>query len=207
MTLPQDTKPVIGLIGGIGSGKSTVARLFAEMGCGVIDADAVARQALEDPEVKAQLVQWWSQAILDSRGRIDRAAVGRIVFARPTELHRLEALVHPVVHAHRRQLRARMFADPQIKAIIEDTPLLLEKHLDGECDLLVFVAAARAVRLQRLHAGRGWTAGELAAREKNQLRLDIKAKLADHVIDNNADEAESLIHVRRVLSQILQKRN
>ena len=199
-------KPVIGLVGGIGSGKSLVARQMAQLGCGVIDADELARQVLDEPATVEQLVSWWGPAVLGPDGRIDRKAVGRIVFDAPAELARLEGLVHPQVHARRRALRRRFEADRRIAAIVEDCPLLLEKGLDADCDVVIFVASDRDRRLERLARARGWTEADLQRREKNQLPLDIKARRADYVVDNSATEADTMSHVRRVLSQILHDR-
>lgn len=198
-------KPVIGLAGGIGSGKSTAARLFAAAGCAVIDADALAKAALDEPAVRDQLVAWWGEAVLDqATGRVDRRAVSRQVFDRPDELARLESLIHPRVHAERHRLREQFQHDARFSAIVEDCPLLFEKGLAAECDVTVFVDADRAVRLARLQRDRGWTAAELDRREKNQWRLDKKAELADYCLENNAGEPELALHVGRVFSQILQ---
>jgi dephospho-CoA kinase len=196
-------KIVIGLTGGIGSGKSLVARLLAELGCGVIDSDRLARQAMEDPQVKAQLARWWGTAVLDSAGRVDRRAVSRLVFAQPAELQRLEGLIHPRVHQGRVRLREQYEKDPHIKAIVEDTPMLMEKGLADACDAIVFVNSSPENRRRRVAAHRGWDEQELARREKAQVGLDSKAARADYVVDNNAGEAECLAQVRRVFTQIL----
>ncbi len=202
--IPPRYKPVIGLLGGIGSGKSKVAGMFASLGCGVIDADDLARQALQEPEVRRQVVAWWGPRILESSGAVDRKAVSGIVFSDAQELRRLEDLTHPRINQSRGLLRAAFEADPAIVAVIDDTPLLLEKGLDSACDCLVLVEASKATRISRLAAGRGWSEEELARREKNQLGLDIKAQCADYVISNDDGEADTLRQVRRVLSQILQ---
>lgn len=199
-------KVVIGLVGGIGSGKSAVARHLAGLGCGVIDADRIARDALDDPDVKNRLVSWWGPDILDHDGRVNRKAVGARVFDRPQELQRLEDLIHPRVYHARREIKQRMQADPGVVAIVDDTPLLMEKHLENECDVIVFVDAPRPVRLARLAKTRGWDEAELARREKNQLPLDIKRNRADHVISNDSDEPQCASHVRRLLSQIIPTR-
>ncbi len=199
-------KPVIGLVGGVGSGKSLVARQLQSLGCAVIDADQLAQDALDEPAIRDQLVAWWGPQVLEQDRRIARRAVSRIVFADPAALARLEGLVHPCVHAGREALRRRYGDDPAVRAIVEDCPLLLEKGLDAGCDVLVYVAADRARRLRRVAESRGWTEADLDRREKNQLPLDTKAGLADYVIDNNAAEADTLSHVRRVLSQILHER-
>ncbi len=205
MTDAPNTKPVIGLLGGIGSGKSTVAREFARQGCGVIDADELARAALREPNVRDQLVAWWGDAVLDAEGNVDRKAVGRIVFDQPDELRKLESVTHPRVHAGRESARQAMQNDPAIVAIVEDCPLLLESGLDESCDRLILVQASRATRLHRLQRDRGWSESELDRREKNQIPLDTKAQRADDVIDND-ESAEPLVgQVRNVLSRILQR--
>jgi dephospho-CoA kinase len=203
--MPRST-PIIGLLGGPGSGKSFVARLFAEEGCGIIDADRIAREALQRPEVKRQLVDWWGEDVLDAEGNVDRAAVGKIAFGDADELRRLESVVHPKVHEKREQMRSEMREDPMIRAIVEDCPLLIESELDKGCDALVFVEAPRSVRLERVQRHRGWEEAELDRREQKQLPLDTKRERADYVVDNAQDEAEVHRSVRRVLSTILRDR-
>lgn len=197
-------KPVIGLVGGIGAGKSTVARMLESLGCGVIDADALAQAALEQLQVKQRLRQWWGNEIIDATGGIDRAAVGRIVFDDPVALARLECLLHPKVLEGRQELHRRYQAQPTIRVIVEDCPLLLEKGLDSGCDVLILVRADWPSRSRRVKASRGWSAQDLARREKMQISLDTKADRADYVIDNDLGKADCLEQVRHVLSQILQ---
>lgn len=201
--LPQ--KPIIGLVGGIGSGKSTIAGQFASLGCAVIDADRLARQALEEPGVKSQLAAWWGGEVLDEQGKVNRSAISRVVFDNAEQLHRLEALIHPLVHRRRTELRRQHQADPAVKAIVEDVPLLMEKGLERDCDVVVFVDASEAARRERVAANRGWTSEELSRRQKNQVSLDTKRKHAHYVVDNNADEACSLRQVRQLLTRILQQ--
>ena len=198
-------KPVIGLTGGIGAGKTRVAREFEALGCAVIDADELSRRAFERAEVRNTLAEWWGGRVLDESRQLDRGTVAGIVFHDPQELRRLEQLIHPLVHVSRRALHDRYQADPSVKAIVEDCPLLMEVGLDRDCGAVIFVDALRAVRLQRLGAARGWTDRDLLRREKNQLPLDKKAERADYVIVNNADEADISSQVRGVFSQILQK--
>ena len=197
---------MIGLMGGVGSGKSLVADQLASLGCGVIDSDALGHAALEDAEIRAELVRRWGGEILAAGGRVDRAKVARMVFERPQRLRELEKLVHPRVHAERKRLREAYEADESVKAIVEDCPLLVETGVDGQCDVTIFVAADRQRRLERVAAQRGWDEPELADREKQQVGLDRKADLADYVVDNNAGEEDCLSQVRRVLSQILHTR-
>lgn len=198
-------KPILGLTGGIGSGKSLVARQFASLGCAVIDADELAREALDSPAVREQLRQWWGAEALGQDGRVNRRMVAQKVFNNPQELARLEGLIHPQVHAGRERLRRQYLADTDVVAIVEDCPLLLEKGIDAGCDVVVFVDAPRAVRLARVAASRGWTEAELDRREKNQWPLDKKVQRADYVIKNDAGVQECLTQTRRVLSQILHR--
>lgn len=196
-------KPVIGIAGGIGSGKSLVARQFESLGCAVIDADKLSHQVLAEPDVRDELVRWWGSDILDPAGQLDRKAIGRRVFNDPSQLRRLEDLVHPRVHALRASLRAKFDADPAVVAVVEDCPLLYEVGLDKECDVVVFVAARPEVRLERVREKRGWTEEELKSREKNQEPLDIKAGRADHIIENSESQSQTYHQVRQRLLEII----
>ena len=191
---PRGRVPVIGLLGAPGSGKSHYSRVFADHGAVVIDADALAREALTLPEVSKALVQRWGSGVLNGAGQIDRKAVGGLVFNNPEELAALETIVHPRVNAQRRQLREQWQDTPGVVAIIEDCPLLLERGLEADCDILAFIDTPREVRLQRVIATRGWDEAELNRREKNQWPLDTKRRRADYILPGDADD--SLIHDR-----------
>lgn len=191
---------VIGLVGGIGAGKSEVARAMAEQGALVVDSDTEARAALERPEVKSRLVEWWGTGVLDAQGRVDRAAVAKIVFDRPAERERLESLVHPLVKSKRAELIAQARARGTTVAVI-DAPLLLEAGVDSECDVVVFVEAPRQVRLRRLAESRGWTEEELDRRERAQWPLDRKRAAADEVIINDGDRPQ----LRRRVAELLDR--
>lgn len=196
-------KPVIGIAGGIGSGKSFVAKIFGEMGCLVLDADEQVRQAYKTPQVKQTLKKWWGDLIFGPDGEIDRAAVARKVFTRPDELRRLEQLLHPLVEQMRLRAMKAKADDPQVLAFVIDAPLLFETQLNKYCDVVVFVDAPLEVRVQRVGQSRGWQAAELEKREKLQMPLDNKRKMSDHVIDNAASADQVRAQVREVLSRIL----
>ena len=197
------SKPVIGLSGGVGSGKSAAARAMAARGCGIVDSDALASAALAEPTVVERVREWWGAGVVDGAGQIDRRAVAQIVFNRPDELAKLEGLVHPVVRAARLRRRVELDGDPEVTAIVEDCPLLFEKRIDATCDVTVFVDAPREARAARVAAARGWPAEELERREKNQWPLDTKRGAADYVVYNDAGEAELQAQVDRVLSEVL----
>ncbi len=200
--MSEKSVPSIGLMGAPGAGKSLVARQMASLGCMVIDSDALAKQALDEPEVVDQLVKRWGEGILTDQGRVDRSVLADLVFADPDRRKQLEGIIHPRVHAGRAVLRKQALEDPKVLAIVEDSPLLLESGIDRDCDALVFVDAPRALRLQRVTRDRGWDALELSRREKSQMPLDIKRERADYVISNDASEAHCLEQTREVLSRI-----
>lgn len=201
------TRPVvIGLAGGIASGKSRVAEEFEALGCVVVDSDKEARGALRQPEVVRTLVEWWGEGVLDPEGAIDRSEVASIVFNDPEQRERLEGLIHPMVR-HTRAEMLRRAGEAGAPALIIDAPLLFEAGLDEECDTTVFVHADRAVRLRRVTLKRGWTEAELDRREAAQLPLDVKRARCEHVIVNNGDAEAVRAGVKRVFDLVVGAQN
>lgn len=200
-------KPIIGLSGGIGAGKSEVAQILAALGAAVIDSDRMAHEELQHPEVLAELRRWWGDKILTADARADRRAVARIVFENPAELARLEGLIYPRLQQRRAAMIAELERDPAVVAVVLDAPKLHEAGLDQACDALVFVEADRETRLRRVAATRGWSEAELARRENLQIPLDVKRANADYVIANHADRGALRPEVERILSAILDSRN
>lgn len=199
-------KPVVGLAGGIGSGKSEVARLLVELGGGLIDSDAVSREEIDDTEVRRQLVAWWGPRVLRPDGRINRSAVAEIVFERPDERARLEGVLHPRIDARRRAAVAEFERDPAVRFVIIDAPLLFEVGLDRCCDWVLFVQADDAVRAARVATTRGWSAGELRRRESAQWPIERKRSAATAVCENNGDVAALRRQVRVILEQFMASR-
>ncbi len=199
-------KPIIGIVGGIGSGKSFVADLFGELGCLVIKSDDQVYQAYRLPEVKQTLREWWGEAVFDALGEVDRRAVAERVFVDAKQRQRLEKLIHPIVTQLRDRLMRKYADDAQVKAYTWDTPLLYEVGLDRACDAVVFVEAPREARLERVLKQRGWDSGELDRREKSQMALDKKRELAQYRVVNTADAASTRRQVEAVLSRVLVNR-
>ena len=183
---------MLGVLGGIASGKSRVAALLAGPDGVVIDADRLAHEALALPEVREQVVARFGAQVLDPSGAVDRAALGRAAFASPELRRELEGWIHPRVRRGIASRLARARADG-VPRVVLDIPLLLEndaRHgLVAACDLLVFVEAPDELREERARASRGWPAGEVARREAAQLPLPEKRARADHVIVNDDDLA------------------
>ena len=196
-------KPVIGIVGGIGSGKSFVASLFGELGCRVIDSDAQVRDAYRDPDIKATLKQWWGDGVFLLDGQVNRSAIAARVFSDPMQRQRLEQLIHPWVARARDAIMQKEVKNPQTVAFVWDTPLLLEAGLGKDCDSVVFVDAPLDLRLARVRQNRGWRAEELARRENLQWPLDKKREISEYVVSNTADAGAARSQVRAVLSRIL----
>jgi dephospho-CoA kinase len=182
---------VIGLIGGIGSGKSRVAEEFAGRGAKVISGDPLAHEALRQAEIRQQVVNRWGPGVLDGAGEVNRRRLARIVFADAKELKALETLVHPYIGRRLREEVERAKGDPAVPLIVVDAAVLLEAGWNGVCDRLVFVDAPVEVRRRRVAERRNWSAEELAAREAVQLPLTEKAARADHIL-HNSDSLEPL---------------
>jgi len=196
-------KPIIGIAGGIGSGKSYVARLFGELGCSVIDSDAAVRVVYGQPEVLRTLQSWWGDQVVLPDGTLDRKAIAKRVFDDAAERQRLEAYVHPLVDRLRVDQMTRDLSQlPDIKAFIWDTPLLFETGLYRQCAALVFVDTPFEIRLQRV-TGRGWDQAELHRRENLQWPLDKKRSLCNDVIVNSGNGDDARGQVGHVLSPIL----
>jgi len=193
--------PVIGLTGGIGGGKSAVAALLAERGAVVIDADVAGHEALQRPDVRERLVERFGSRILadETDGpRIDRRALGRIVFSDPSALRDLEAIVHPVMVERFQAEIAAARARPDVSLVVIDAAILLEAGWNALCDLIVFVDAPRAARLERV-GSRGWSDAEFQAREAAQWSPETKANRADYVLPNAGGLDELGVAVDRFL--------
>ncbi len=194
---------MIGILGGIGSGKSAVAAEFGKLGCAVIDADRVAHEMLDEPTVKKQIIETFGNSILDSNSRIDRAKLANLAFADADSIAKLNAIVHPPVLAEVERRIERFSADSEVKAIVLDMPLLAEIGWDKRCDTLIFIACDEEKRLKR--AQEMGFAGPVQAeiRENFQISLDSKASIAENTIDNNSDFSALVGQVADVFPRIV----
>ena len=183
---------IIGIVGGIASGKTLVARQFERLGAGVLDADAAGHEVLKMPEVERAIRARWGDDVFGDDGRIDRSRVARRVFAPPPEgpVERafLEQLTHPRIGELLRR-EAESMARRGCPAAVLDAALLFEAGWNEFCDKVVFVDAPSRLRRSRAKA-RGWSEEDFAAREDAQESLNRKRDGADVLIDN-ADSPES----------------
>jgi dephospho-CoA kinase len=177
-------KPVIGLVGGIGSGKSVVAAALARRGGFVIAGDVLGHEALRQPAIRDQVVKRWGRDVLNEQGEIDRRRLGAIVFRDPAELRTLESFVFPWIERRIGEEIARSEGNHHVPFIVLDAAILLEAGWNGVCDRIVFVNTPREQRLKRLKDQRGWSEKEVQAREHAQMSLSEKQNRADAVIDN-----------------------
>jgi len=181
---------LIGLTGNIASGKSEVAKMLAERGATVIDADELAREAVQpDTQALRDIVKRWGKDILDADGSLDRKALRQIVFADQTELDALNRIVHPgVTRLRDREIaRAKERGDPIVVCVI---PLLFERNLVEEFDAIVIVDAPRPLRLERLVSTRGLEETEAMNMIAAQMPAELKRARADYCIDNDGSLAD-----------------
>ena len=173
----------VGLSGGIGSGKTQVARRLAERGAVIIDADALAREvvALGTPGLGAVVAEFGPD-VLGPDGALDRPRLGSMVFGHPARLAALNGIVHPLVAA---RTRALMAAAPVDAIVVHDVPLLVENDLAQVYDLVVIVEASVQTRLARLTRDRGMSPGDARARMGAQASRQQRLAVADVVIDND----------------------
>jgi len=195
-------KPIIGILGGIGSGKSTVAAEFAKLGCKVIDADRIAHELFTKKTIKEKIVVAFGRTILDSKGEIDRNRLGRIVFTDADKLSVLNGIIHPLVMEHAEELIEQYKRQNQVKAIVLDMPLLVEVGWAKRCDRLVFIDCEREIREKRAK-NLGFDKNQFKIRENFQISLDNKINLADNRIENNSDFSAMVRQVADIFSDIM----
>lgn len=188
--------PTIGLVGGIGSGKSAAARAFEACDAFVIDADAVGHALLDQTPARERVEERFGRDLIvpgegpDDPPRVDRKALAAIVFQDKNALRDLEAILHPAMRHTFTKAIARAVRRGRHASVVLDAAILYEAEWDGLCDLVVFVEAPDEVRLARLEASRGWTAETLTDRERAQWKVNRKRDKAGYVLNNDAGPAE-----------------
>jgi dephospho-CoA kinase len=202
---PLSPMKVIGLLGGIASGKSMVAKQLVELGAGLLDGDRAGHEVLEIPEVIDEVRARWGEGVLNDAGQVDRKALAAIVFAPPPdgppELAALERLTHPLIR-ERLQREITRFRESGRRAVVLDAPVMEKAGWDKLCDEIWYVDAPRDLRISRARA-RGWSDEEFRCREEAQEPLDLKRKRANRIILNAGTEEAARTQVVRFW-QVLQ---
>lgn len=191
---------VLGIVGGIASGKSLVSRELERLGAEVIDADRLGHQVLLDPAVEALARERWGAAVFDAQGRLDRRLVAQQVFAPGQEGERerqfWEQVTHPRISARMRDRISELAALGDTDVVVLDAALLLEAGWHEYCDQILFIDTPIEQRLERAKS-RNWTAADFAAREAAQIGLEEKRAQAQVVIDNAGSAEKTLAQVQR----------
>jgi dephospho-CoA kinase len=199
--------PIIGLVGGIGSGKSALAAAFEALGCRCLDADRAGHETLARAEVYAELVTTFGNSILAPDGRIDRARLAAVAFADDTSAATLNRIVGAALwpEFRRRALEAADSAPPEVPAVILDAALLYESETDDLCDAVVFVDAPENLRRQRVQAAHGWSWDEVLRRQARQFPLSRKRDLADFLCTNDGNLDALRAAAQRILTEVCQR--
>ncbi|HUP60866.1 MAG TPA: dephospho-CoA kinase [Thermoanaerobaculia bacterium] len=185
----------VGLTGGIASGKSTIMRRFAELGCITVDADAIVARLYEPGNAgHAALVRTYGREILLPDGRIDRKKLADIAFSDPAEARKLNALIHPIVIAEEERM---MDAHGDDAIYIVEATLLLESGGKQRYDRIVVVDVPPEIQIERA-IGRGMTREEAVRRIAHQMPREERLRAADYVIDNSGDARAAEVETRRV---------
>lgn len=204
--------PVIGLVGGIGSGKSAVAGIFRGLGAVVIDADAIAHDVLRRPGVIKEIAETFGRDVLEE-GAVSRPRLAAKAFNDKSLIDKLNRIIHPAVIEETRQVIESERGgegrgdrgdrgDRGCGVIVIDAPLLFEAGVDQLCDVIVLVDASDEVRKRRLADKRGWAWDEVLRREKFQDSLISKRRRADYIIDNNGPFENAAAQIARLLRDI-----
>ncbi|MCH2203192.1 MAG: dephospho-CoA kinase [Fuerstiella sp.] len=193
--------PIIGILGGIGSGKSSVIRHVTEFQLQIIDADKVGHDLLQDPDILKQLRETFPTSVFDTTGQVIRSNLAAQVFGESPDhkaaLAQLQLIVHPGIRA---EIKSQVQTVPSdIDAIILDAAILLESGWADECDHLVYIHTPKPTRIQRVISTRNWTVEELAHRELAQLPADLKKQRANFIIDNSGTINEAAHHMTEIL--------
>jgi dephospho-CoA kinase len=199
-------KPIIGIIGGIASGKSTVAAELGKLGCAVINADAIAHDLLKEERVRDEVVRLFGREVLQPSGQIDRRRLAEIVFADVEKLCALNKVIHPRVLKRTEELIAEYNRRIHVKAIVLDMPLLVEVGWGSRCDKLIFVKCEYMQRARRAKQAGFVDEQGIKIREKFQISLDKKAELADNTINNNSDFSTLVRQIKDIFSDIARSR-
>lgn len=196
---------VVGLTGGLATGKSSVARLFQDCGAIVIDADELAREAVQPGRPAwRDIVRVFGKKILQADRALDRHKLGEIVFHNRAKLKTLGAIVHPRVAREQSRLTREIARKEPDAVVIYDAPVLIEAGAHKRMDKLIVVAADQATQIKRLYNRSRLTRAEAIRRIRSQMPLAQKVKMADYVIDGTLSFEQTKNEVQRIYAELEQ---
>jgi len=198
---------VIGLVGGIGSGKSFLSKALSKRyRVALVEGDATGHQVLKEESIKRAIRDKFGGEVFDQEGEVDRRRMSSLVFGSSPQAREaravLEAIVHPHITERLTQQIAAARVRPEIELVVLDAALLLEAGWRSLCDRVIFVDASDEQRLSRVEQSRGWSPAQLRAREESQFSLERKRREADDVIDNSRTADHALTQLEAILSRI-----
>lgn len=197
---------VIGIAGGIASGKSTVAEMLESLGADIIDADKICHRLINTNDIAYEITKRWGNHIQDNHGKIKRDVLAEIVFSDREEVTALNSIIHPKAIKEIKNSIAILQAKAVTKAIILDAALLVESNLIDICDIMLFVDTKQNTCKTRVQYSRKWPLDEITKREKFQGLLQKKRKIADIVINNDHSKEDTLNQVKDFWYQFITKK-
>jgi dephospho-CoA kinase len=194
---------LVGLTGGVATGKSTVAKMFERCGAFAIDADSLAHQMMEPgrPAWRA-IVKTFGKAVLNPDRTLNREALGAIVFRNRSKLRRLEQIIHPRVAREQARLTRQAARKDHKAVVIYDVPLLFEAGIDKRVDKIIVVTADRATQIVRLTKRNGFTRAEALRRIHSQMPIKQKAAAADYLIEGTLPRPRLLTLIKRLYHEL-----
>jgi dephospho-CoA kinase len=193
----------VGLTGGIASGKSTVSRMFEQLGCKVIDSDRITRQLFEPGNpVNAAVVEAFGPRVVAPDGSIDRKVLGELVFENRELREKLNSIVHPAIKRRQSEFLAQAAAEDSYAIGIVEAALMVEVGTYKSYDKLIVVTCPPAIQRERLRDRSGLTPEQIEARVASQMPMEEKVKVADFVIDNSGDIARTRQQAEEVYRQL-----
>jgi len=197
---------VIGITGGIASGKSTIAEMLESLGADLIDADKICHELINTKDIALEITKRWGIHLQDNHDKIKRDALAKIVFSDRKEVSALNRIIHPKAIKQIKSRIAELHAKASTKAIVLDAALLVESNLIDICDMVLFVDTEKNRCKTRVQNSRKWPLDEIAKREKFQDLIPQKREISDVIINNNHSKEDTLNQVKDFWCQFITKK-
>ncbi len=197
---------VIGITGGIASGKSTIAGMLESLGADLIDADKICHELINTKEIALKITKRWGSHLQDNSGKVKRDVLAEIVFSDEKEIFALNSIIHPVAIKQIKSEIAKLHIEATTMAIVLDAALLVESNLVDICDVVLFVNTEKDRCETRVQNTRKWPLDEIEKREKFQGLLQQKREISDVIINNNNSKKDTLNQVKDFWSQFITKK-